>query len=163
MAGAMRRGALLTLASLAWLLAASAGSAQVALGSSYTFDTRHGRLEVLGGEVDQVLTFRAAANWIYEAPHIDIRGGFALGDQPHDWVLLSLNWASGACTRPLVIARVSAEGVNFSPDFGGCAGEPLAVRVLPGSIEIDLPHPAADVRLQTFRFDGITLNSTLVR
>lgn len=151
------------IALLAWLLSGFAASAQVALGSFYTFDTRHGQLSVVGGDVDQVLTFRDANNWVFEAPQIDIRGGFARGDEMHDWILLSLNWATPACTRPLVIARVSGDGINFSPDFGGCAGAPLAVRVEPGLIEIDLPHGSADTRYQTYRFDGITLSSELVR
>lgn len=143
---------------LSFLLCLSApASAQMSLGSYHVFDTRFGQVQVLGGDVDQMLWFDGQIIPESETPQIEILGGFARAEDDHDWVLVMRRFRAGNdnCHEMLFILRVAAGSASLSPRLGTCSWEVESVEVLPGRIEVRMSYQPG-----VFVFDGTTLTNT---
>ncbi|MEM9319872.1 MAG: hypothetical protein AAGA70_12850 [Pseudomonadota bacterium] len=132
--------------------------AQVALGDFYQFQTRFGEVQIVGGEVDQYVSFAGTMRDDLYAPSQSILGGFAIASSAEDWVLLRQNNNGNGCFGVHVLLRVDASGLTASPPFGHCEATVRDVRVYPGRIELELSSPG-QTGAEAFSFDGREVRS----
>lgn len=136
---------------LIWVLFALPASAQVVLGDHHRFQTRHGELQVLGGEVDQTLALIGSHSNLVEGQRIWIRGAWARGDEAADWVLLGVERFDAPCVESFMFLRVAADGVSRSPLFPSCHGAVSTIELTGGAVALRFADGTAH------RFDGTTL------
>lgn len=146
-------------ATCVWLVAAGSAAAQLALGDFHVFDTRFGQVQVVGGEVDQVIYFNDRFYDDLLSQQVWIHGGFAIAEAQEDWVLITRQHGGNGCFPVHVLLHVTPQGLTASQEFGHCMAQPLDVRVSPGQVEIDMSHPDVTIAYQTVTFDGVTLSS----
>ncbi|MEL6954775.1 MAG: hypothetical protein AAFN09_08995 [Pseudomonadota bacterium] len=141
---------------------AQAAGAQVPLGQFHVYDTRFGQLQVIGGEVDQILALMGRETpytTLLGAAQIEIRGGFGRADETFDWVLTSVRSPpSAGCPWHFVLVKLSADQISLSPPFGHCLEALGEISVDPGAITLRFTTPMPVNAVTSFRFDGQTLS-----
>jgi hypothetical protein len=137
-------------------LLATGAMAEIELGRHHVVDTRFGRLQVLGGEVDQQLALgQRPVEGVADA-RVTILGAWALADEAWDWALVEVAHLGNMCPGRFVLLRVSATGVVRTAEFAGCLGRIEDVAVEPGRITVAVADPTVDVARRLFAFDGAT-------
>jgi hypothetical protein len=147
-------------------------AAQVELGNHASFSTRFGPVEVRpattfgetiaiqGVPAPQVLGPRAAE---LVGQDVGILGAWARSEEAFDWALIEVRPGGNMCAGAVYVLQISPDFVTISEALRDCSTGILDLRVLPGTIEIDLFDPMLEVDLETVRFDGRTLTRTDIR
>jgi hypothetical protein len=152
----------MALAGLLSALVAGGAAAEVELGQHDVLDTRFGRLQVLGGEVDQQLALgQAPVEGVADA-RVAILGAWALAGEAWDWALVEVAHMGNMCPGRLVLLRVSGAGLARTSEFAECLGRIEDVAVEPGRITVAVADPAVEVARRLFAFDGATFTETPV-
>lgn len=144
-------------------LSSTPAQGQVDFLETHVLDTRFGQVQVIGGDVDQLLWFDGAFLPLPVAQFYWIRAAYGLADESFDWVVVSSHHGGNMCGgfSEYFVLRVGPDGARISPALDACMGI-LDIRLQPGRIELDLAHRDLGIERETFVFDGTTLTSSLV-
>ncbi|MEQ8366850.1 MAG: hypothetical protein RIB61_09090 [Roseicyclus sp.] len=145
------------------VMAALPARAEVEIGFYDQITTRFGTVEVRGGWGGERLYWNGQQIPGLDQGVLSIAGAWGRAEEAFDWVLVTHFAGGNACDPPFHAIMVSAQGVAVSPPMGGCVWPLLDLRVGPGRIAVDLPHPDLAIDRQTYEWDGATLTQALVR
>lgn len=121
---------------LAWF--ATSAAAQVPFGREDVVETRFGSLQVVGGEVDNFISFGGLSyNQLYGTRN-QILAVAGLADAEVDWALIEAPRNHGQCERIHRLLAITPRGMSFSSPFGPCNGQPVDMQIAPGQVQVTL-------------------------
>lgn len=149
-------------ASLTLIIAAVLpATAQVAIAEYDQFQSRYGMAQVRSADGEEQLYVNGSAAPGIAGASVAIQGAWAREEEEVDWLIVSSR-TGDACPPPRFFVAISPEGFIVSQSFGHCVADLLDIRVLPGRIEVDVPHADPAIAHETIAFDGREISTELV-